>query len=87
MHPTTCLNCGTLLTADDNFCPHCGQKSRIHRLTLVHIFHEFFHSFTHADKGFLGITADLAAKPGIVAREYIRGKRKKYFNPFTYYLL
>ena len=87
MHPTNCLNCGTLLTADDNFCPNCGQKSKTHRLTLTHIFHEFFHSFTHADKGFLGITADLATKPGIVVREYIGGKRKKYFNPFTYYLL
>jgi len=87
MHPTNCLNCGTLLTADDNFCPYCGQKSNVHRLKLSHILHEFLHSFTHADKGFLGITADLALKPGIVAREYIAGKRKKYFNPFTYFLL
>jgi len=87
MHPTHCLNCGTLLTADDNFCPYCGQKSHTHRLTIGHLLHEFFHSFTHADKGFLGITADLAIKPGLVAREYIAGKRKKYFNPFTYYLL
>ena len=87
MHPTNCLNCGTLLTADDNFCPNCGQKSRTHRLTIPHILHEFFHSFTHADKGFLGLTADLAVRPGLVAREYIAGKRKKYFNPFTYYLL
>jgi len=87
MHPTNCLNCGTLLTADDNFCPHCGQKSHTHRLTISHILHEFFHSFTHADKGFLGLTADLALRPAVVAREYIGGKRKKYFNPFTYYLL
>ncbi|HYJ37617.1 MAG TPA: DUF3667 domain-containing protein [Chitinophagaceae bacterium] len=87
MHPTNCLNCGTILTADDQFCPSCGQKTNTHRFTLSHILHEFFHSFTHADKGFLGLTLDLAIKPGIVAREYIGGKRKKYFNPFTYYLL
>jgi hypothetical protein len=87
MHPTNCLNCGTLLTADDNFCPYCGQKSHTHKLTIIHLLHEFFHSFTHADKGFLGITADLAIRPGVVARQYIQGKRKKYFNPFTYFLL
>jgi Protein of unknown function (DUF3667) len=87
MHPTNCLNCETILTADDKFCPTCGQKTNIHRFTISHILHEFFHSFTHADKGFLGLTADLATRPGTVAREYISGKRKKYFNPFTYYLL
>jgi len=87
MHPTNCLNCGTILTADDNFCPTCGQKTDTHRLTLKHILHEFFHSFTHADKGFLGMIADLAIKPGKVAREYVAGKRKKYFNPFTFFLL
>jgi len=87
MHPTNCLNCGTLLTADDNFCPTCGQKTGAHRITLKHIFHEFFHTFTHADIGFLGLIADLAVKPGIVAREYIAGKRKKYFNPFTFFIL
>jgi hypothetical protein len=87
MHPTNCLNCGTILTADDKFCPTCGQKTDIHRITLKHIFHEFFHSFTHADKGFLGMIADLAVKPGIVAREYVAGKRKKYFNPFTFFIL
>ncbi len=87
MHPTNCLNCGTLLTADDNFCPNCGQRTDSHRITLKHIFHEFFHTFTHADIGFLGLIADLAVKPGIVAREYIAGKRKKYFNPFTFFVL
>jgi hypothetical protein len=87
MHPTNCLNCATILTADDNFCPTCGQKTDTHHITIKHIFHEFFHSFTHADKGFLGMIADLAIRPGIVATEYIAGKRKKYFNPFTFFLL
>jgi hypothetical protein len=87
MHPTNCLNCATILTADDNFCPTCGQKTDTHHITIKHILHEFFHSFTHADKGFLGMIADLAIRPGIVATEYIAGKRKKYFNPFTFFLL
>jgi hypothetical protein len=87
MHPTNCLNCETMLTADDHYCPTCGQKTDTHRLTIQHIFHEFFHAFTHADKGFLGMLADLLLKPGTVAREYVKGKRKKYFSPFTFFIL
>ena len=87
MHPTNCLNCGTILTADDHFCPTCGQKTNTHRFTISHILHEFFHSFTHADKSFLGMIADLAVKPGTVAKEFVAGKRKKYFSPFTFFIL
>jgi len=29
----------------------------------------------------------LLLKSGTVAREYIGGKRKKYFNPFTFFLI
>jgi hypothetical protein len=87
MHPTNCLNCEALLTADDHYCPNCGQKTDTHRLTIGHIAHEFFHSFVHTDKGFLGMIADLAVKPGLVAKEYVAGKRKKYFNPFTFFIL
>jgi hypothetical protein len=87
MHPTNCLNCETLLTADDNYCPNCGQKTDTHRITFKHIVHEFLHAFTHADKGFLGMIGDLLVRPGVVAREYVKGKRKKYFSPFTFFLL
>ena len=82
-----CLNCEHELTAEDRFCPRCGQKAHTHRLTLVHFFHEFFHAFTHTDKGILHLLKSLALRPGTVAREYMAGKRKKYFNPFTFFLI
>ena len=84
MHPTNCLNCATLLTADDRFCPTCGQKSSTHKITMPHIWHDIFHAFTHADKGFLYVFRELLYRPGHVAREYVDGMRKKYFNPFSY---
>ena len=83
MHPTNCLNCATLLTADDNYCPTCGQPTDTHRLTMHHIRHEVTHAFTHADKGVLFTIRELAMNPGLVAREYIQGKRKKHYNPFS----
>ena len=87
MHQANCLNCETALQGGENFCPSCGQKTNTHRLTLGHFFHEFFHAFTHADKGIFHLLLGMLIRPGVVAREYIEGKRKKYFNPFTFFLI
>ena len=86
-HVTSCLNCEENLSPEAKFCSECGQKTDTHRLTLGHFFHEVFHAFTHADKGIFYLIKGLALHPGVVAREYLAGKRKKYFNPFTFFLL
>ncbi len=81
-----CLNCQTAFTG--NFCNHCGQKKEVKRFTFSYIFSEFFHAFTHADKGVLVLLKQIIIHPGKVAYEYIEeGKRKKYFNLFTFFLL
>jgi len=87
MKVSHCSNCNALARTDDKYCSKCGQESHVHRFTLGHIFHEFFHAFTHADKGIFYLLKELLSKPGTVAREYIGGKRKKYFNPFTFFLI
>jgi hypothetical protein len=83
MQQSNCLNCGDALPEEKNFCASCGQKANTHRLTLNDIMHDALHAITHADKGFFHVVKELAIRPGIVAREYIAGKRKKYFNPFS----
>ncbi len=80
-----CKNCDTPL--DGNFCTQCGQKADIHRITFKHFLHEFFHAFTHTDKGILLLMKELVARPGYVAREYLDGKRKKYFNPLSFLVI
>jgi hypothetical protein len=80
-----CKNCHAAF--EGHFCCTCGQKAETHRITLSHIVHEFFHAFTHADKGVLFLMKELVTKPGIVAREYVEGKRKKYFNPLSFLVL
>jgi hypothetical protein len=87
MELTNCQNCNSPLEPSQKFCGSCGQKTNTHRLTLGHFFHEFFHAFTHTDKGIFHLLFELMIRPGIVAREYIEGKRKKYFNPFTFFLI
>src|SRR5690349_5843120 len=80
-----CKNCES--TVDANFCSNCGQKAHIHRITIGHVVHEFIHAVTHADKGFLLLIKKLITRPGIVARQYIEGKRKTYFNPLSFIVI
>lgn len=82
---TTCKNCEN--SFEGKYCPNCSQKADTHRFTLKHFAHEFFHAFTHADKGIFFLMKELFIRPGTVAREFNAGKRKKYFNPITYLLL
>ena len=79
---TTCLNCGTPLTA--KYCPQCGQKANVGRLTWHHLGEEIAHFFTHIEQGFLKTTKDLLIKPGIVQKNYLDGKRKIYHKPIGF---
>lgn len=87
MQPANCLNCNHALYPGQKFCDRCGQKTDVHRLTVGHLFHELFHAVTHTDKSIFHLFKGLALHPGKVAAEYVEGKRKKYFNPFTFLLL
>ncbi len=87
MNPTNCLNCGADLLPGMSFCAACGQRATVHRITLKHFVHEGFHAFTHTDKGIFHLLKSLAINPGSTARAYILGKRKSYFNPFTFFLI
>src|SRR5688572_12970642 len=80
-----CKNCDA--TIDSRFCPNCGQKAEVHRITFGHLIHEFFHAMTHADKGFFLLVKDLIKRPGFVIKEYIEGRRKKYFNPISFLVI
>jgi hypothetical protein len=76
-----------MLEEEQKFCPDCGQKTDTARLTFLHFIHELLHAFTHADKGIFHLIKGLSTQPGTVAREYIAGKRKSYFNPYTFFIL
>jgi hypothetical protein len=87
MHPTNCLNCGSHLGTGYKFCAACGQKANTHRLSLHEIGHDALHYVTHADKGIFHLIKELALRPGRVAREYVDGKRAKYFKPVNFFLI
>lgn len=82
---TDCKNCDTAF--EGKFCPKCSQSANVHRLTTGHIIHEIAHGITHFDTGALHLLRKVIYVPGRVAKEYIDGKRKRYFNPFTLLIL
>ncbi len=87
MSDTSCLNCGKLQQPGFVFCPGCGQKLSTHRLSFHDLSHDAIHYFTHADKGIFSLLKELISRPGIVAREYVEGRRTHYFKPLNFFLL
>ena len=87
MTPSTCLNCEEPLSPGVQYCSHCGQKAATHDLGFHEVFHDTIHYFTHADTSIFRLLRELAVRPGAVAKEYIRGKRKKYFKPLNFFLI
>lgn len=85
--PGHCLNCEENLHPDQAYCAVCGQKTAIHRLNFHELGHEAVHYFTHADKSIFSLMKQLALRPGVVAREYVEGKRQKYFKPLSFFLI
>jgi hypothetical protein len=88
-HPENCLNCFAELQDRDKFCYNCGQSAlNTHtRITMSHISHEVVHALTHADKGLFFLIKELAIRPGITIKEYLAGKHKKYFSPFSFFFI
>ncbi len=87
MAEKTCLNCESLLEKGQKFCPRCGQSAKVKRLSIRELRKDVQTKFLHADSGIIHLTQALALRPGTVAREYVQGKRKKYYNPLKYLTL
>ena len=51
------------------------------------ILRDVVHAFTHADHSLFALVKELALRPGHVAREFVAGKRKKYFGPFAFLVI
>jgi RNA polymerase subunit RPABC4/transcription elongation factor Spt4 len=83
----SCQNCAATIAEKHKFCPNCGQKADTHRLNFHYMWHEIVHAFIHADKSIFHLTQQMATQPGYVVKNYVAGMRKRYFNPFSYFLI
>ncbi|MGX5820682.1 DUF3667 domain-containing protein [Chitinophaga lutea] len=80
-----CKNCGT--SAAGNFCPQCGQSYHEGRIDAHYFLHDIPHSIFHVDKGFFYTFRSLFTRPGQMIKDYLDGKRVKYFRPFGYVVI
>ena len=81
-----CLNCGQPLRSADNFCSYCGQKNTVKKLSFGIFLSNMFSGFFSYDSRFWRTFIPLLTKPGKVSKEFIRGKRVHFVNPFQMYL-
>jgi hypothetical protein len=79
-----CRNCDAQLTQGQVFCAHCGQKAYLNKLTIREIVGDFLHELVHVDRSALSLVRMLLLRPGYVARDYVDGRRKRYFGPFAF---
>jgi hypothetical protein len=82
--PDQCRNCDADVAIGQAYCGICGQKYSTQRLTLHEIGHDLLHAFIHVDRSALSLVQMLLVRPGAVARDYVQGRRKRYFGPFSF---
>ena len=80
-----CLNCGALLQG--KYCSACAQRSDTGRLDWHWLSHEVQHGIFHVDRGIFFTLKELLVRPGHAIRDYVEGKRKRYFAPFGLIML
>ena len=77
--PHTCKNCG--LEYKGKFCPRCGQKANISRLTPRNLLSNTLEVWDFNNKSVPGTILELFYRPGHFIRDYLNGHRAPYYAP------
>lgn len=85
LKPTNCLNCGSPL--EGNYCSECGQSAYVGKITFRETFESFLSSVFALEGPLIGTSVNLLRNPGKVFREFLSGKRRKYYKPVAYFVL
>jgi len=81
----TCISCKK--EHHENFCPNCGEKAGISRITFFSVFEEAFSIVANMDKGILFNLKQLTVNPKPFVSDYLHGKRKGIYNPIAFLIL
>lgn len=79
-----CKNCGAI--TQGNYCQQCGQATHLHVPSAREFLHEFIAHYVALEGKLWKTLALLIAKPGMLTREYIEGRRVRYLEPLRVYL-
>lgn len=75
-----CPTCNT--TFRGNYCPRCGQSSRIGRYSFKETMLLFVDIWGLGNRSMFRTLRDLILRPGYMIRDYLRGMQMAYFPPF-----
>ncbi len=78
-----CLNCDTALPAGLRYCGHCGQRADTARLSFADMLRELMRANTEVERSPLQFARALLLRPGVVAREFVEGRRRRHYGPFA----
>jgi hypothetical protein len=81
---TRCPNCGTVLHGA--FCHGCGQRRIEGRLTTPAFLREIARRVLRSDESLLKTMGRSLRAPGILARDYLAGRRREILDPVHYFL-
>lgn len=80
-----CRTCGEEFQG--NYCPRCGQSSRIGRYSLKNALLLFLDVWGMGNRGMFRTLRDLILRPGYMIRDYVSGMQMAYFPPFKLFFL
>lgn len=83
MEQTRRLNCDAAPPERARSCPACSQRADTTRLTISDMLRESTHSFLNVERGPLAMLRGLLTRPGDIARDYVCGRRRRYYGPFA----
>lgn len=85
MEEKRCLNCGS--TVDDAFCPHCGQRTSVSRLSFKTAVIDNTWAALRMDVRVVPTAWMLITRPWVVIRDYLNGKRVLYTQPVRFLVI
>ena len=80
-----CSTCKTHYVG--NYCPRCGQSSKIGRYSFKKAFMLFLDVWGLGNRGMFRSLRDLVLRPGYMIRDYLGGMQMAYFPPFKMFFL
>lgn len=84
-HVMVCKTCGNNFSA--NYCNHCGQKLKKHRLTVLNVLNEAFTNVFNLEAGFFYTVKRLIVNPKEIIPAYINGSTKRIYSPLKFLIL
>src|ERR1051325_3458792 len=84
-HQQSCQNCDEILIGE--YCHRCGQKAEHHIHSTKEFFIHVVSDLLHFDSKIFRSSIPLLFKPGVLTRDYLKGKRVLYVQPLQMYLI